>query len=94
MRRKTHISKGSYIIIKSIVREKETCKGTVIIKNMFKNIEVGDVIIYHLNDTKKVYIDGEECHAIKYYDILCHETIEGENNDLKGLKFQGIDAGF
>lgn len=94
MRQKTHASKGSYVIIKSIVREKETCKGQVAIKNSFKNIEVGDIVIYHLNDIKIIYIDNEEFHAIKHYDILFHETIEEENNDLKGLKFQGLEASF
>jgi hypothetical protein len=95
MRQKTHVSKGSYIIIKSIVRKKGTCKGTVIIKNIFKNIEVGDVVIYHLNDIKIIYIDGEEFHAIKYYDILFHEVYKRfKNNNNNPLAFQGLDASF
>jgi NADH:ubiquinone oxidoreductase subunit F (NADH-binding) len=94
MSEKTQTSKGSYIIVKPIESEKETYKGKVIIENIFKNIEVGEIIIYHLNDAKEIYINNEKFHAIEYYDVLIHETTKGKEISKTGLTFQGLDASF
>jgi len=60
MKKKVCVSKGSYVIIKPISNEKETYKGKVMIANIFKTIKEDDILIYLLNDVKKVSIEGKE----------------------------------